>query len=150
MEGEIEKVRPGFTELLLLGVILLILTGTGIGIALYVIPSERLQIPELQPSVRVTREADLPVGGSRVVNWGDRIILLVRSGEQEYFALNGVSPVEGCILRWDPDALRVVSPCGYLVYDSRGNVVAGLTTTPLSSYAVVVRDGAVYVTEPYR
>lgn len=147
---EAERVRPGFTELLLLGVILLMLTGIGIGIALYVVPSERLQIPELQPSMRVGREADLPVGASRVVNWGDRIILLVRSGEQQYFALEGVSPVDGCILRWDPDALRVVSPCGYLVYDRQGNVVAGLTTVPLSSYSVVVRNGVVFVTESYR
>lgn len=146
MNQEAQKTRLGFTELLLWGVMLLMLTGVGIGISLYVWPSEHLQTPELQPSLRVARERDLPVGASRVVNWGNQIILVVRSGGQDYFALQGVSPVDGCILRWDPAALRVESPCGHLVYDPRGNVVAGLTTEPLRRYGVQVRDGVVYVT----
>lgn len=146
MNQEVQRPRLGFTELLLLGVILLMLTGLGLGVGVYLWPSEHLQTPELQPSFRVARESDLPVGASRVVNWGEQIILLVRSGQRDYFALQGVSPVDGCILQWDPAALRVTSPCGHLVYDSRGNVVAGLTTEPLRRYGVMVRDGVVYVT----
>jgi len=140
----------GFTDLLLVGVVLLMLTAVGLGIGLYSWPGERLQLPELEPSLRVAREADLPVGGSRVVNWGQRIVLVVRSADSTYFALGAVSPVDGCLLRWDAEALRVVSPCGYVVYDPAGNVVVGLTTQPLPRYGVAVRDGVVYVTEPPR
>jgi nitrite reductase/ring-hydroxylating ferredoxin subunit len=142
-----DRSGPGFTDLLLLGVALLMLTAAGLGVALYAWPGERLQLPELEPSLRVARVADLPVGGSRVVNWGARIILVVRSGDSTYFALGAVSPVDGCILRWDAEALRVVSPCGYVVYDQTGNVVVGLTREPLERYAVAVREGVVYVTE---
>lgn len=150
MGQETEGTGPGFTDLLLIGVILLMLTGMVIGIGLYALPTGRLQLAELQPSLRVARVSDLPVGGSRVVNWGQRIILVARAGAGEYFALGAVSPVDGCILRWDPEGRRVVSPCGYVVYDPGGNVVTGLTTEPLHRYGVVVRDDVVYVTGAFQ
>jgi nitrite reductase/ring-hydroxylating ferredoxin subunit len=140
--------RAGFNEYLLAGVVGLTLMTLALGIVFYLLSGDYLQIPELQPSVRVVRESDFPVGASRVVSWGPRIVLVVRSGEREYSALQGTSPIEGCILDWDAASLRVVSPCTYVVYDLRGNVVRGLTTVPLQRFAVFVRQGAVYVTEP--
>lgn len=141
--------RPGigFDELLLGGVVVLMLSGALLGVGLYVVPREPLTVPELQPAARIAREADFPVGTSRIQNWGDRIILVVRRSEREYFALQGTSSLDGCILRWDPESLRVVSPCTYVVYDRHGDVVEGLTTEPLHRYSVHVRDGVVYVTQ---
>ena len=138
--------RPGFNEFLLGGIVVLMLVGAAIALGLYLLPGEQLQIPELQPAVRVARQADFPAGASRVVTWGERVILVVHTGDQTYAALQGTSPLDGCILRWDLASLRVVSPCSYLVYDLHGNVVRGLTTVPLQRYAVFVREGAVYVT----
>lgn len=120
--------------------------GLILGIGLYLLPPEHLQLAELQPAYRVSREADFPVGTSRVVNWGERVILVVRTADQAYAALQGTAPTDGCILNWDPASLRVLSPCTYLVYDLHGNVVRGLSTVPLQRYAVFVRDGVVYVT----
>jgi nitrite reductase/ring-hydroxylating ferredoxin subunit len=97
--------------------------------------------------MRVAEQADFPVGASRVVTWGPRILLIVHSADQEYAALQGTSPVDGCILNWDPVTLRVISPCGFVVYDLHGNVVRGLTTVPLQRYAVFLRQGTVYVRE---
>ncbi len=134
----------GFNELLLGSVIALLVTGVVLCIALYVLPSGQLEIPQLQPAVRLVREA---VGASRVVRWGERVILVVRRDEQSYFAVQGISSSDGCILQWDEASSRVFSPCSYVVYDVHGNVVKGLTTAPLARYGVFVRDGAVYVTE---
>ncbi|HTR21672.1 MAG TPA: hypothetical protein VMH88_12525 [Gemmatimonadales bacterium] len=138
--------KPGFNEYLVGGIAALMLAGVLLVISLYVIPSERLQLAELQPAYRVGREADFPVGASRLVNWGERVILVVRTGEQSYTALQGTASSDGCILRWDAPSLRVESPCSYLIYDLHGNVVRGLTTVPLLRYAVYVRDGNVFVT----
>ena len=139
--------RAGFNEYLLAGVVVLTLVTVALGIMFYLLPGDYLQIPELQPAARVVRESDFPVGGSRVVSWGPRIVLVVRTGEREYSALQGTSPIDGCMLDWDEASLRVVSPCTYVVYDLHGNVVRGLTTVPLQRFAVFVRQGAVYVTE---
>jgi nitrite reductase/ring-hydroxylating ferredoxin subunit len=138
---------PGFNDLLLGAVGLMILTGMLLILALYVLPREHLELPELLRGVRVAREADFPVGASRVISWGERTILVVRSDDYRYTALQGTSPREGCILEWDLESLRIVSPCSHAVFDLQGNVVTGLTTTPLQRYEVFVRNGVVYVGE---
>lgn len=137
--------RAGFSEFLLGGIVILMVVGLILIALFYLLPPEHLQLDELQPAYRVAAQAEMPVAASRLVNWGDEVILVVRTGEQTYTALQGTAPTDGCILDWDPTSLRVVSPCAYLVYDLHGNVVRGLTTVPLRRYAVFVRDGVVYV-----
>jgi nitrite reductase/ring-hydroxylating ferredoxin subunit len=145
-EGDQPVWKRGFNEYLLGGIVVLMLAGVILGFGLYLLPPEHLQLAELQPAIRVARQGDLPIGSSRVVTWGERVILVVRTGEDAFAALQGTAPTDGCILRWDPTSLRVLSPCSYIVYDLHGNVVRGLTTVPLQRYAVFVRDGVVYVT----
>jgi nitrite reductase/ring-hydroxylating ferredoxin subunit len=138
--------RLGFEELLLIGIGVLIVAGWVLGIVLFVFSTKPLTIPEAQPAVPVVSEDTFEVGTSRVQNWGERIILVVRRTEHEYYALQGTSPTDGCILQWDPDSQRVVSPCNHIVYNLSGDVVTGLTTGSLQRYAVFVRDGVVYLT----
>jgi nitrite reductase/ring-hydroxylating ferredoxin subunit len=144
---EMESARwpRGFAAYLLAGIVVLMLVGGVMALFLYLIPPPPLQLAELQPAFRISAEADLPVGASRLVNWGDQAILVVRTDAQSYTALQATAPTDGCILRWDATSMRIVSPCSYLVYDLHGNVVRGLTTVPLERYAVFVRDGVVYV-----
>jgi nitrite reductase/ring-hydroxylating ferredoxin subunit len=136
----------GFHERLVGGIILLTLVLMAFGTWFYLMPEDVLQTPELQPALRVTKAGEIPVGGSRVVTWGPRTILVVRSGEAEYAALSGLSPIDGCILRWDAASLRVVSPCSFVVYSLDGNVVRGNTMVPLRRYSVFIRHGDIYVT----
>ena len=89
-------------------------------------------------------------GTTRNRSWGERIILVIRPDSSRYFALEGVSPVDGCLLQWDQESLRILSPCAHMEYDLRGDVVAGLSTRALTRYAVSVRDGVVYVSDEIR
>jgi nitrite reductase/ring-hydroxylating ferredoxin subunit len=139
--------RRGLDELLLAGVILVMITGAALTVALYLRPREHLLIPELQPVIRIARVDDFPIGSSRIRHWGERTVLVIRTDSTRYYALQGTSPGDGCTLRWDPEALRIFSPCTYIVYDLRGDVVGGLSREPLKRYAVSVRDGVVYVSE---
>jgi nitrite reductase/ring-hydroxylating ferredoxin subunit len=141
------RTRLGFDEFLLLGVVALVIAGVMLVIGWYVLFSEGRTVPETRDAVRVSSVEDFPVGASRVQNWGNRIILVVRAGETEYSALQATAPTDGCILEWDAESSRVVSPCSYLVYDLNGNVVAGLTTQPPRPYSVFIRDGVVYLTD---
>ncbi len=134
-------------DLLLVGVLVFSLTLGLLIVSAYFMPSQQLDIPGLQPVVRVADVDNFPVGTSRRVSWGDRLILVVHRTSGEYFAVQGTASSDGCLLRWDADAMRVVSPCSYVVYDLSGNVVAGLTTAPLAQYRVFEREAVVYVTE---
>lgn len=144
-EATERKTGLDLNGLLLAAVILLMLTGAALTVLLYVLPGAHLEVPETQPAIRIESEEHFTVGSSRVQNWGEEVILVVRRDETEYHALQGVSPADGCILRWDEESLRVVSPCTHAVYDLRGNVVRGLTREPLHRYPVYVRNGVVYV-----
>ncbi len=143
--AEESKSGLGFNELLLGAVILFIVVGIALTVTLYVLPGEHLEIPEVQPAVRVAREADFPIGTSRMVRWGDRAILVVRPTQDRYVAVQGTAPSDGCLLRWEEDALRIASPCSYVVYDLEGRPVTGLSTRPLQGFPVFLRDGVVYV-----
>ena len=136
----------GFNERLIGGIVLLTLVLIVLGAWFYLTPEDYLQTPELQPALRVTRAGEIPVGGSRVVTWGPRTILVVRYAEQEYAAVSGLSPIDGCILRWDAPSLRVVSPCSFVVYALDGSVVRGNTMVSLQRYSVFVSHGDLYVT----
>lgn len=114
---------------------------------LFLLPPPYLQVPDLQPVARVARVDDVPVGTSRMVTWGARSVLVVRRDERTFFAVQGTAPSDGCYLRWNRAALRIESPCSYVVYDLDGNVVEGLTRVPLQRYRVFERDGTLYVTE---
>ncbi|HWP37393.1 MAG TPA: hypothetical protein VNL18_07545 [Gemmatimonadales bacterium] len=139
--------HAGFTDLLLAGVALVSLTGLALVALLYTLPGERLEVPDLQRGARVARVADFPVGSSRVASWGERIILVIRTSDSSYAALQGTSPIDGCLLAWDADALRVTSPCRDVIYDLHGNVIRGLTTRPLHRYGAFLRGDVVYVGE---
>ncbi|MGH7688483.1 MAG: ubiquinol-cytochrome c reductase iron-sulfur subunit [Gemmatimonadaceae bacterium] len=135
----------GFNAYLLGGIVVLMVFGFALAGFLYLLPPEPLQLSELQPAFVVAPVAQLPVGGSRVVDWGNRVILVVRTADRTYTGLQGTSPTDSCILNWDQTSLSVLSPCSYIVYDLQGNVVRGLTTVPLQRYPVFVRDDVVYV-----
>ena len=140
-----EKPSLGFNELLLIGVAALIFLGTALGFVLYALPVPHLQVAELQPSIRVAPVSAMPPGTSRVVTWGATVVPVVRTGESSYAALQGTSPVDGCILEWDNASMLVRSPCHDALYDLHGNIIRGLSTTPLERYTVFVRQGEIYV-----
>jgi nitrite reductase/ring-hydroxylating ferredoxin subunit len=135
-----------FESILMIGLLVLLGFMLAVFAVFYAVPADHLELPERQSAFRMGRADDIPIGESRVSNWGEEIILLVRVAEDEFRAVQGTSTLDGCILDWDADALRVVSPCGYQVYDLRGRAVVGLTTRPLRRYEVSVQRGLVFVT----
>lgn len=116
-------------------------------VAVFLLPPPHLLVPDLQPVARVARVSDVPVGTSRMVTWGVRSVLVVRRDSTTFFAVQGTAPTDGCFLHWNSDALRIESPCAYVVYDLDGNVVEGLSRVPLQRYRVFQRAGTLYVTE---
>jgi nitrite reductase/ring-hydroxylating ferredoxin subunit len=135
------------TRPLLAGVLGVAALAAAVVVSFFLLPPPYLQVPDLQPVARVARVADLPVGTSRMVTWGARSVLVVRRDERTFFAVQGTAPSDGCFLQWNGEALRIESPCSYVVYDLDGNVVEGLTRVPLRRFRVFERDGTLYVTE---
>lgn len=140
--------EPPTTRVALSGVVLVIVASFALIGVFFLVPPEYLRIADIQAVTRVAPEAEFGVGTSRLVFLGDAPVLVVRRTENEYDAVQGNAPTDGCYLQWDEEALHVVSPCTYLVYDLRGNLIEGLTTQPLHRYRVFTRDQVVYVANP--
>ena len=71
---------------------------------------------------------------------------MIRNGDQSYSALQGTSAKDGCILEWDSRRKEGrLAVQLYRVWFTRGNVVKGLTTSPLLRYSVFTRGGVVFV-----
>lgn len=136
----------GFESVLMIGLLVLLTLMLSAFAVFYAVPADHMTLPDRQSALRMGRVDEIPVGGSRVNNWGEEVVLLVRVSEDEFRAVQGTSTLDGCILDWDPAAFRVVSPCGYQLYDLRGRAVDGLTTRPLRRYDVSVQRGLVFVT----
>ena len=77
--------------------------------------------------------------------WASSYNIVVRPTQDRYVAVQGTAPSDGCLLRWEEDALRIVSPCSHVVYDLEGRPVTGLSTRPLQGFPVFLRDAVVYV-----
>ncbi len=112
---------------------------------LYAVPQERLVIPEVQGSVRVTALEDFPENTARLERWGQRLVLVIRTGAGEVTALEGRSPADGCVLQWNDRLAQVQSPCSYQLYNPYGFVIAGLDNRALRRYSVLIRDGVVNI-----
>lgn len=139
--------EPVTTRVALTGVVLVIVACVALVGVFYLMPPEHLRISDTRATLRVAPEADFAVGTSRLVFLGGAPVLVIRRTEREYDAVQGNAPMDDCYLQWDEEALHVVSPCTYLVYDPGGNVIAGLATEPLRRYRVFTRDRIVYVAE---
>jgi cytochrome b6-f complex iron-sulfur subunit len=93
----------------------------------------------------------IPVGGAqgKIIEGED--YLIIRAGEERFYALTATcTHSEVCLVEWDPRRRQVVCPCHRGIFDVNGNVVSGPPPRPLSRREVVVREDGVYVKREVR
>ena len=112
---------------------------------LFALPQEPLVIPEIDASIRVANLEDFPENTEKRKQWGEKLILVIRSASGEVTAVEGRSPADGCVLEWDRRLARVYSPCSYHVYNPYGYVVEGLDNRALLRYPVFERGGVINI-----
>jgi len=82
----------------------------------------------------VTANASLgQVDGARVISFGGKSILVVRTDEQTFVALSAICTHAGCTVRFD--GTRVVCPCHGSTFALDGTVTHGPATRPLAVFA---------------
>ena len=122
--------------------------GVAVGFLIFLafsLPQEPLVIPEVASSIRVAPLETFPENSARLERWGEQLILVVRSASGEVTAVEGRSPADGCVLRWDERLGRIESPCSFQLYNPYGFVVAGLDNRALRRYPVLIRDGVINI-----
>jgi len=90
-------------------------------------------------ALRVARED----GYNHIVN--RRVVLLVKTGENEVTALNPTCTHLGCRVSWDSEAKELRCPCHGGTYDHLGIVKSGPPPAPLPRLTTKVDGNKIYV-----
>ena len=108
----------------------------------------------LFPSMNTSQEAspvsfplsELPVGGTKVINYGGVSTLVLRTPES-LRAFSLVCTHLGCIVEWQKDKSEFYCPCHDGRFDEFGDVLAGPPPIPLEEFPVTVDNDTVTVGE---
>ncbi|MFQ6033481.1 MAG: ubiquinol-cytochrome c reductase iron-sulfur subunit [Candidatus Bipolaricaulia bacterium] len=129
----------------LLGGTLVVGTLGVLGSALaYVFPPAR-RFPRAG-SLRVGEESSVPLGEGELVIFNGQPVWVLHI-ERGFTALSALCTHEGCLLEWEEERKVLSCPCHMGLFDTKGNVLAGLPPRALPRYRVAVRGGAIYLSE---
>lgn len=96
--------------------------------------------------IAVGKVEDFPKGTGKVVNVGDRPVIVVNTQAGGIKAFSAVCTHLGCVVAWNKSKNLIHSPCHDGMFNPvNGNVVAGPPPRPLPAYELAIKDGQVYV-----
>ena len=95
--------------------------------------------------VSAGRVQDLRVNSGKIVKFGSRPVLLIRSGETEWRAFSAVCTHLNCTVQYREDAHTIWCACHNGTYDLNGSVISGPPPRPLDEFVVHLRGEEVFV-----
>jgi Rieske Fe-S protein len=125
-----------------------ILSATGVAaivgpVLAYFFPAKLEEMPT-EP-VLVGPEQELPEGQSKTMRFGRYPALVIHTPDG-LRAYSAVCTHFACIVKWNPDLGQIVCPCHEGYFDPLdGHVISGPPPSPLTSLAVEIVDGNIYV-----
>ena len=93
----------------------------------------------------VAQVQDLAANTGKIVKFGSKPVLLIRSGESEWRAFSGTCTHLDCTVQYEPSSKQIWCACHNGFYDLNGGVVSGPPPRPLESLDVHVRGEEIIV-----
>jgi Rieske Fe-S protein len=94
------------------------------------------------------KSQDLKPNSGRIVRFGSRPVLLVRTPEAEIRAFSAVCTHLNCTVQYREDLRQIWCACHNGLYDLHGAVVSGPPPKPLEEYLVRLRGEDIVVARP--
>lgn len=95
--------------------------------------------------VMAGKTTDLKANSGKVIKFGNKPALLVRSSETEWKAFSAVCTHLNCTVQYQESSSQIWCACHNGMYDLNGRVVSGPPPKPLEEYAVRVRGDEVVI-----
>ncbi len=116
----------------------------------FLYPAIRFMDPPEVPEASVNEVSggkvqDLKLNAGKIVKFGSRPALLVRTGETEFRAFSAICTHLNCTVQYQDDRRQIWCACHNGTYDLNGKVVSGPPPAPLEEYAVRVRGDEVVI-----
>jgi Rieske Fe-S protein len=140
-----EADRRGWVGWLLAG-------GVAASLASFVYPVLRfMNPPEVSESpvneVTAGKVAELMVNSAKMVRFGSRPVLLIRTSDTEWHAFDGTCTHLNCTVQYQREGRQIWCACHNGFYDLNGKVVSGPPPRALAQYEVNVRGEHVVITK---
>jgi len=130
------------------------LLGSGFtaSIASFVYPAIRFMNPPDTPEASVNEVAagkiqEFKPNSGKIVKFGSKPALLVRSGESDWKAFSAVCTHLNCTVQYRDTTQQIWCACHNGVYDLNGKVVSGPPPAGLEEYAVKLRGDQVVISK---
>lgn len=119
-------------------------------LAAFCYPVLRFLSPPAVPEASVNevvacKTQDVRPNSGRIVRFGSRPVLLVRSADSEWKAFSAVCTHLNCTVQYREDSRQIWCACHNGMYDLNGAVVAGPPPKPLDEYLVRLRGEEVVI-----
>ena len=93
----------------------------------------------------VAKVQEFALNSGKIVRFGARPVLLIRSGEDEWRAFEGMCTHLNCTVQYETARRQIWCACHNGFYDLNGKVVSGPPPRPLEEYEVHIRGEEVIV-----
>jgi len=111
----------------------------------YLTPPE---IPEATPSSVLAGTVDeLQLNSGKIVKFGRKPVILIRTPAGEYRAFSAICTHLDCIVQYRPDYKHIWCACHNGHYDLNGINIAGPPPRPLMPYKVNIKDQKIFISK---
>jgi len=86
----------------------------------------------------ILAKAEIPVGGSKVVLFKDKPVIVINRPGKGFVALSKVCTHLGCLVEYEKNKNRLICPCHAGTFDLEGNVLSGPPPRPLPKVTLKV------------
>ncbi|HZT28386.1 MAG TPA: Rieske (2Fe-2S) protein [Bryobacteraceae bacterium] len=126
--------------------------GFSASIVSFLYPAIKFMNPPAIPEAAVNEVSagkvqDLKVNAGKIVKFGSRPALLIRTGESEFRAFSAICTHLNCTVQYQDARREIWCACHNGLYDLNGKVVSGPPPAPLEEYAVRVRGDEVVLSK---
>ena len=112
-------------------------------VARYLVPPD---LPEAATqSITAGKAADLPVNSARIVPFGTRPAIVVRTRSGDVRAFSATCTHLDCTVQYRPDLEQLWCACHNGHYDLHGRNVSGPPPRPLDAFDVNLKDGEIVI-----
>ncbi len=130
------------------------LLGTTVGATLVAVfyPVLKFLIPPrlaeaVQNSVVACKSNELPANAGKIIKFGNKPVLLIRTPAGELKAFSAICTHLDCIVQYQPETKGIWCACHNGRYNLNGQNIGGPPPRPLETYAVNVRGDDIIVTK---
>jgi Rieske Fe-S protein len=99
-------------------------------------------------SVKIGSISEIPPNSSKIVKYGRKPVIIVRTKDGEITALEATCTHLDCIVQFNNETNQILCACHNGIYDLKGRNVSGPPPKPLTEFEVTIIDDEIVITQP--